>query len=106
MRGCAYRQGGMPMSITETPAQGLGFTGSSQLRVVARGGPAVASPPRGRPTHLIGRDTERHVLDRLLETVRGGESHALVVHGETGVGKTALLDYLAARASDSRCRVV
>ena len=33
-----------------------------------------------------------------------GQSRALVVHGEPGVGKTALLDYLAGRAAD--CRVV
>jgi NAD(P)-dependent dehydrogenase (short-subunit alcohol dehydrogenase family) len=30
------------------------------------------------------------VLDRLVEAVRAGESRALVVHGEPGVGKTAL----------------
>ena len=48
----------------------------------------------------MGRRAECHVLDRLLEAVRGGESRVLVVHGEPGVGKTALLDYLAARATD------
>ena len=53
---------------------------------------------------LIGRDTERSVLDRLLEDVRAGTSRALVVHGEAGAGKTALLDYVARRAPD--CRVV
>ena len=44
------------------------------------------------------------MLDRLLDAVRGGESRALVVHGEPGAGKTALLDYLAERAAD--CQVV
>jgi predicted ATPase len=44
------------------------------------------------------------VLDQLLDAVRTGESRALVVAGEPGGGKTALLDYLAWRASD--CRVV
>jgi hypothetical protein len=53
---------------------------------------------------LIGRDTECGVLDRLVEAVRAGESRAMVVSGEAGVGKTALLDYVAERASD--CRVV
>jgi DNA-binding CsgD family transcriptional regulator len=43
------------------------------------------------------------MLDRLLDVVRGGESRALVVQGEPGVGKTALLDYLAGQASG--CRV-
>ena len=58
----------------------------------------------GTATRLIGRDAERGVLDRLLDDVRGGASRALVVHGEAGMGKTALLEYLAGRASD--CRVV
>ena len=53
---------------------------------------------------LIGRDAECGVLDGLVEAVRGGESRAMVVSGEAGVGKTALLDYVAERASD--CRVV
>ncbi|HXW81912.1 MAG TPA: AAA family ATPase, partial [Acidimicrobiales bacterium] len=52
---------------------------------------------------LIGRRSERALLDRLVEAVRRGESRALVVHGEPGVGKTALLDYLARQASG--CRV-
>jgi AAA ATPase domain len=43
------------------------------------------------------------MLDRLLDVVRAGESRALVVRGEPGVGKTALLDYLAEHASG--CRV-
>jgi hypothetical protein len=41
------------------------------------------------------------VLDRLLEDVRSGASRALVVPDEGGVGKTALLDYVAARAGRS-----
>jgi hypothetical protein len=44
------------------------------------------------------------MLDRLLEGVRGGESRALVVRGEPGVGKTELLEY--AIESASRLRVV
>ena len=44
------------------------------------------------------------MLDRLVEAVRGGESRALVVRGEPGVGKTALLEYVVEHASG--CRVV
>ena len=51
---------------------------------------------------LVGRHAEREVLDRLIEAVRAGESRALVLSGEAGVGKTALLDYLAGRASEYR----
>jgi DNA-binding NarL/FixJ family response regulator len=51
---------------------------------------------------LRGRRHESAVLDRLLESVRGGESRVLVVHGEAGVGKSALLEYVAERASGLR----
>jgi DNA-binding CsgD family transcriptional regulator len=42
---------------------------------------------------LLGREREREVLDRLLESARGGRGGVLVLVGEPGVGKTALLDY-------------
>jgi DNA-binding CsgD family transcriptional regulator len=53
---------------------------------------------------LTDRHSERHALDRLVAAVQAGESQALVIRGDPGVGKTALLDYLAAEAS--ACRVV
>jgi DNA-binding CsgD family transcriptional regulator/tetratricopeptide (TPR) repeat protein len=51
---------------------------------------------------LTGRCDECDECDRLIEAVRAGESRALVVRGEPGVGKTALLEYLAGHASDFR----
>ena len=42
------------------------------------------------------------MLDRLVEAVRAGGSRALVVHGEPGVGKTALLEYLGGSAPGCR----
>ena len=59
----------------------------------------------GRATGLTDRLSERDRLDRLMEAVRAGESRALVVRGEAGVGKTVLLDHLAGRALDAGCRV-
>jgi predicted ATPase len=59
-------------------------------------------PVACRAAELTGRDTERRVLDRLVEAVRAGESRALVVHGEPGVGKTALLEYLGGSAPGCR----
>src|SRR3954466_9290325 len=53
---------------------------------------------------LLGRRYECEALDRLLAAVRAGESRALVIRGEAGVGKTALLEY--ARESASGCRLV
>jgi hypothetical protein len=61
-------------------------------------------PLRGRDAELQGRRRECAALDRLIEAVRAGESRALVVRGEPGMGKTALLDYLAGHAEG--CRVV
>jgi len=52
---------------------------------------------------LQGRDRECQELDRLLQRIRIGESAALVLRGEAGIGKTALLDYVAEQASG--CRV-
>ena len=51
---------------------------------------------------MLGREREREVLDRLLDGVRGGHGGVLVVHGEAGVGKTALLDYAVEAAREFR----
>jgi predicted ATPase len=53
---------------------------------------------------LRGRRAECQQIDQLIEAVRAGKSRALVIRGEDGVGKCALLEYLAAEASG--CRVV
>ena len=42
---------------------------------------------------LLGREREREVLERLLEGARAGHGGVLVLHGEPGVGKTALLEF-------------
>jgi AAA ATPase domain len=44
---------------------------------------------------LIGRERERQALHRLLDGVRRGRGGVLVIHGDAGVGKTALLEYAA-----------
>ena len=48
---------------------------------------------------LLGRGSECAALDQLVASVRGGPSRALVLRGEAGVGKSALLEYLMAHAS-------
>ena len=51
---------------------------------------------------LVGRRSESEALERLLDDVRSGESRALVLRGEAGVGKTALLDHAIERATGFR----
>jgi DNA-binding CsgD family transcriptional regulator len=65
------------------------------------GGMSGASAPDLR-TGLLGRHREREVLDRLLDGVRGGRGGVLALHGEPGVGKTALIDYAVDAAHEFR----
>jgi DNA-binding CsgD family transcriptional regulator/tetratricopeptide (TPR) repeat protein len=51
---------------------------------------------------LLGRAAERQLLERMLGNIRGGQSAALVVRGEAGVGKTALLQHCVGQASGFR----
>jgi len=48
---------------------------------------------------LLGRRDESAALDRLLASARSGNGGAIVVHGEPGIGKSALLDHAMAEAS-------
>src|SRR5271170_3823550 len=58
----------------------------------------------GHEAGLTDRLAERAVLDSILTAARAGQSSVLVVHGEPGIGKTELVEYLAGRAT--ACRVV
>src|SRR6266487_4902379 len=58
----------------------------------------VPGPPGG----LRGRTSECALLDDLVSAIRRGESRSVVLRGEAGIGKTALLEYLATSASDLR----
>jgi DNA-binding CsgD family transcriptional regulator len=51
---------------------------------------------------FLDRVSERKVLDQVLAQAREGESAVLVVRGEAGIGKTALLRYAARQASGFR----
>ena len=54
----------------------------------------------GRRVRLIDRHAEKQALHEVLDSVRAGMSGALVLRGEPGVGKSALLDYAVERAAD------
>src|ERR1051325_10459209 len=51
---------------------------------------------------LVTRQRERQALDGVLGDLRSGRGWALVVRGEAGVGKSALLEYAAGAAPDPR----
>lgn len=59
----------------------------------------LVSVPRDDPSLLRGRDREVAELGSLLARARAGKSGALVLSGEAGIGKTALLDSVATQAS-------
>src|SRR5215204_1181819 len=56
--------------------------------------------PAGR-AGLRGRGSECALLDELVAAIRRGESQSLVLRGEAGIGKTALLEYLIDSAPDA-----
>src|SRR5258708_29879732 len=58
---------------------------------------------QGRGQSLRGRSSECETLRGLISTVQTGSCQVLVLRGEAGVGKTALLEYLTGLASDFRC---
>jgi len=53
-------------------------------------------------SRLLGRRRERELLDRLLDGAGSGSGGVLVLHGEAGVGKTALMDYAVEAAGAFR----
>jgi hypothetical protein len=57
---------------------------------------------RAQAGRLLGRQRERAVLERLLDTARDGHGAVLVVHGDPGVGKTALLEYAVEAGEEFR----
>ncbi|WP_433287057.1 AAA family ATPase [Pseudonocardia sp. CA-142604] len=52
---------------------------------------------------LRGRRSECESLEQLVTSIRAGQSRVLVIRGEAGIGKTALLDHLADSAA--KCRI-
>ena len=60
----------------------------------------IGSAAAGAGASLRGRAEECGLLDGLLSDVRRGDGRSLVLRGEAGIGKTALLEYLVASASD------
>ena len=64
------------------------------------GGPAVAALTSRRMREMLGRRAERAELGGLLGAARHGNSGALVLRGDEGIGKTSLLDFAVTAAGD------
>src|SRR4051794_27211517 len=64
--------------------------------------PAHDDEPSLAAQRLLGRRVERAALDALVRSVAAGESQALVIRGNPGVGKSRLLAYVAERAQGYR----
>src|SRR5262245_25324819 len=76
------------------PFTSNGTSGSSSAATRLEATPAAA----GLAPDLVGRTQEQALVDELLAAARRGESGALLVRGEPGIGKSALLEYAACRA--------
>src|SRR3954453_16888811 len=61
----------------------------------------VTAPPNtyDRPAVFVGRTSERRRVEELLAGASSGPGRAIVVLGDPGIGKTALLEQIAADAS-------
>jgi AAA ATPase domain len=57
-------------------------------------------------SELVGREEQQAAIDRLLDAARDGRSGALVVRGDAGIGKSALLDRAVRSAGATGMRVV
>ena len=102
----------MDISRIVSRAYDAGLDDGPDRTTMKNGGAAVLTgsaelSPLGRHAPLRGRASELTALARLVEAVLAGQSRVLVIRGEPGAGKTALLDYLAGQAPGaSGCRVV
>src|SRR6516165_472773 len=63
---------------------------------------SMLDDPHLQASGLINRASERDVLERLVTGVRAGQSRVLVLRGEAGIGKTALLEHLSAVSAGCR----
>ncbi|MGW3290829.1 ATP-binding protein [Streptomyces sp. NPDC001002] len=61
----------------------------------------------GQQLHpMIGRDAERAMVDRLVADVAAGRGASLLIEGEPGIGKSALLAHALAGAREAGCEVL
>jgi hypothetical protein len=62
----------------------------------------ATSDPVREPESLRGRESECALLDDVIAALLAGESRTLLIHGEAGIGKTALLNYVVESSGGMR----
>jgi DNA-binding NarL/FixJ family response regulator len=62
--------------------------------------------PSGAAPRLVGREAERGVIARVVEGVQAGQGAVVIVSGEPGIGKSALLAWTAWRAAQAGVKVL
>src|SRR3954469_12104410 len=100
-RSITSRGGTTPCTSRRTDMRQPSSRWVTELNGVVGRSPRAAGVGLRRPT-LLGRRAECEVLDRLVADVVSGSSRVLVVRGEAGVGKSALLRYMSERTADWR----
>lgn len=99
---------------TATAASGhLAFRETAPLRLKGKSETIVPWEPSAirevRPTHaaqIVGREKERAQLDGMLEDLRNGVGRNVLIEGEPGIGKSALIAHLAERARAQGIRTI
>ena len=100
LRGCSSRPVGPRVGAPGgARSRGHGSHGAGVANAAGRPYAGVAMSMAVSAPHLLGRRSECAALDLLVVGVRAGQSRALVLRGEAGVGKSALLEYLAQHLS-------
>src|SRR5262245_58534205 len=93
----------LPSGSRRTAHVGSPWPTSAPGDATIGGGPMESTSRRpGGRTPLLGRAAECAVLDGLIDDIRRGESRSLVLRGEPGIGKTALVEHLVESAFDLR----
>ena len=100
---------GQPRFIQTLPKRGYRFVAAVTDRpAAAQAGPAAGRPEPAaapanvsQPAGIVGRDAELARLRSTLEELGGGGRRVLFVIGETGIGKTALVDAFCREAGAS-----
>lgn len=103
--------------LAKRPEERFGSVEEARAALLACGAPATRAQAqnwgqlgsgqyRSLRVPLIGRDSERALLEALLDRVREGASQMALISGESGIGKTALAEALLEEAQDSGCVVL